>query len=128
MSENVFLETKWVGSPVKPGTSAPRYGAFLTSQEQVVMEFKGMRDALVLTNLRMIVIDPQGLRGKKVAIHSIPWKSISAFSLENSGTFDLDSELKVCGSGFDICEVQFARGVDVTEVARLLNHYILGEE
>ncbi|MYD91549.1 MAG: hypothetical protein F4Y08_14665 [Caldilineaceae bacterium SB0662_bin_9] len=40
----------------------------------------------------MIVIDPQGVRGKKVAINSIPWKSVTAFSRENAGTLDLDTE------------------------------------
>ena len=54
--------------------------------EVVKMEFKGMRDALVFTDQRLMVIDPQGLRGKKVAVSSIPWRSVSAFSLENSGT------------------------------------------
>ena len=73
----------------------------------------------------MIVVDPQGLRGKKVAVISIPWKSISAFSLENSGTFDLDAELKVCGSGFGVCELQFTRGTDVRDVSAFLNHKIL---
>ena len=76
----------FVGKPVKVGTSGEQYAAFLTEGEEVRMEFKGLRDALVFTDLRMIVVDPQGLRGKKVAVTSIPWKLVSAFSLENSGT------------------------------------------
>ena len=74
----------------------------------------------------MAVIDPQGLRGKKVAIASIPWKSISTFSVENSGTFDLDAELKVCGSGFGICEVEFTKGTNVGAVNGFINTKIFG--
>ena len=74
----------------------------------------------------MIVIDPQGLRGKKVSLASIPWKSISAFSVENSGTFDLDAELKVCGSGFGVCELEFSKGTDMNAINELLNNQIFG--
>ena len=74
----------------------------------------------------MVVIDPQGLMGKKCALVSIPWGSISAFSVENSGTFDLDAELKVCGSGFGVCELLFTKGTDVKTVNEFLNRKVLG--
>ena len=128
MAEQVkaLFDKKFIGNPVDVGTSKERYQDFLMEGEEVRMEFKGIRDALVFTDVRMIVVDPQGLRGKKVAVTSIPWKSISAFSLENSGTFDLDAELKVCGSGFGICELQFTKGTDVKAVSRFMNAKILG--
>ena len=90
------------------------------------MEFKRIRDALVFTDSRMIVIDPQGIMGKKVTVISIPWNSITAFSLENSGTFDLDAKMKVCGSGFGICELQFTKGTDAREVNSFLNRKVFG--
>ena len=86
MAEATLFDKKFIGSPVDIGTSADRYRNFLMAGEDVRMEFKGMRDALVFTDRRLIVVDPQGLRGKKVAVSSIPWKSVAAFSLENSGT------------------------------------------
>ena len=94
------FEKKFIGNPVPIGTSRDRYDGFLMEGEEVRREFKGLRDAMLFTDLRLVVIDPQGIRGKKVSIASIPWKSITAFSVENSGTFDLEAELKVCGSGF----------------------------
>ncbi len=121
-----LFEKKFIGNPVGIGTSKEQYQDFLMEAEEVRMEFKGLRDALVFTDLRMVVIDPQGLRGKKVAVASIPWKSISAFSVENSGTFDLDAELKVCGSGFGICELKFTKGTDVKAVNRFMNAKIFG--
>ena len=120
-AENTLFEKKFIGSPVEVGTSADRYQEFLMDGEVVKMEFKGMRDALVFTDQRLMVIDPQGLRGRKVAVSSIPWRSVSAFSLENSGTLDLDAELKVCGSGFGICELEFTKGTDVKAVNTFIN-------
>ena len=121
-----LFEKKFIGNPVEIGTSKERYQDFLMDGEEVRMEFKGIRDALVFTDIRMIVVDPQGLRGRKVSVASIPWKSVSAFSLENSGTFDLDAELKVCGSGFGICELQFTKGTDVKAVNKFVNTRIFG--
>ena len=43
----------------------------------------------------MIIVDKQGVTGKKVEYKSIPYKSISRFSVETSGHFDLDAELKI---------------------------------
>ena len=88
------------------------------------MEYKGIRDAALFTDKRLIIIDPQGLRGKKVCITSIPWRSINAFSVENSGTFDLDAELKVCGSGFGVCELEFMKGTDIKKINEFLNDKI----
>lgn len=119
-----FLSKKFVGNPVSIGASAERYSAFLMEGEQVQMEFKGLRDAALFTDRRFIVIDPQGLRGKKVSVSSFPWSKITAFSLENSGTLDLDAELKICGSGWGVCEVMFTKGVDVAKVARFINSKI----
>ena len=115
----------FAGERVAVGKSADRYKDFLLQGEEVLMEFKGIRDALVLTGSRILVIDPQGIRGKKVAIMSIPWHSITAFSVENSGTLDLDAELKVCGSGFGVCYLSFSRGTDMAAINKLLSEKVL---
>lgn len=122
--EKKFIEKKYVGRSVEIGTSKKRYEGFLMNNEKVLMEYKGIRDAALFTDKRLIIIDPQGLRGKKVSITSIPWRSINAFSVENSGTFDLDAELKVCGSGFGICEIQFMKGTDIKKINEFLNDKI----
>lgn len=121
-----FLSKKFVGDPVQIGKSAERYENFLMAGEQVQMEFKGIRDAAVFTDRRLIVIDPQGLRGKKVSVSSFPWKNVTAFSLENSGTLDLDAELKICGSGWGVCELMFTKGVDVSDISEFINEKVFG--
>lgn len=39
--------------------------------------------------------DIQGLTGSKKEYHSIPYKSITQFSVETAGSFDTDCDLKV---------------------------------
>ncbi|MDC2864395.1 PH domain-containing protein [Bacillus sp. BP-3] len=69
--------------------------AIMLDDEQVEHAYKLIRDLIVFTNRRMILVDKQGLTGKKTEFHSIPYKSITQFSIETAGHFDLDAELKI---------------------------------
>lgn len=72
-----------------------KYGNLLLDDETIEMGFKLIRDVYIFTDKRLILIDKQGLTGKKVDMLSLPYRSISRFSLETSGHFDLDAELKI---------------------------------
>lgn len=122
---NQFMGKVFVGSPADVGTFANRYDGWLAEGERVEREFRGMRDGMVLTTHRMIVINSQGIMGKKVEMTSFPWKAITAFALENSGTLDLEAELKIAGSGWGVCEVMFTKGTNVREVSQYLNAKII---
>jgi len=67
----------------------------LAANETVTSAFKLVRDLSVFTNKRLILIDKQGLTGRKVNYHSIPYKSITQFIVETAGHFDTDAELKI---------------------------------
>lgn len=67
----------------------------LAAGETVELAFQLIRDQFVFTSKRLILIDKQGLTGKKVEYLSIPYKSIARFSVETSGHFDLDAEMKL---------------------------------
>jgi hypothetical protein len=54
----------------------------------------------VFTNKRLILIDKQGITGRKVDYHSIPYRAITQFKIETAGHFDLDAELKIWISGY----------------------------
>lgn len=71
----------------------------LGDSESVVQAFKLVRDMFVFTNYRLIFIDKQGMTGKKVDYHSIPYKAITQFKVETAGHFDLDAELSIWVSG-----------------------------
>ncbi len=73
----------------------------LAESESVVSAYKLVRDLIVFTNKRFILIDKQGLTGRKVNYHSVPYKAVTQFIVETAGHFDTDSELKIWVSGQD---------------------------
>ncbi len=98
----------------------------LVEGEQVVKAFRVIRDMFVFTDKRLILIDKQGLTGKKAEYHSIPYKSISHFSVETAGTFDMDAELKIYITGnMNPIEREFRRGADIKGVQQTLAQYIM---
>lgn len=123
---NPFMGKVFVGNPATIGTAEKIYGPVLMDGEAVEMEFKGVRDGAVFTDRRFLVYNCQGLLGKKIEISTFPWRAITAFSVENSGTFDLDAEFKICGSGWGVCEVMFTKGTDVRTVLKYMNEKIFG--
>ncbi|KXX66808.1 PH domain-containing protein [Flammeovirga sp. SJP92] len=89
--------------------------------ENVEAAFKIFRDKWVFTNKRLIVLDVQGLTGKKKEYHSIPYKSITQFLVETAGNFDADSELKIWLSGQgEPLSYELSSGVDVVSLQKTL--------
>lgn len=100
--------------------------AVLVEGEQVFKAFRIIRDMFIFTDKRLILIDKQGITGKKAEYHSIPYKSISHFSVETAGTFDMDSELKIYVASNPIpIEREFKRGTDLIGVQKTLAYFIL---
>lgn len=100
--------------------------ALLVEAEKVLRAFKIIRDLFVFTNRRLILIDKQGITGRKSDYHSIPYKSISHFSVETAGSFDLDAEMKIYIAGNPVPIVrEFKKGTDLVAVQKTLADYIL---
>ena len=95
--------------------------------EKVEAGFKIIRDVFIFTDRRLVLIDKQGLTGRKVEYLSIAYKSISKFSVETAGTFDLDAELKIWVSSEKLPSVskKFNKSVDVYEVQKILASFVL---
>jgi len=94
----------------------------LINGEEVDVAFKLVRDLIVFTDKRLILVDKQGITGKKIEYHSIPFKSISHFSVETAGHFDLDAELKIWISGAQTPAVskQFKKDTNIYDVQKVL--------
>ncbi|MDR7208872.1 PH domain-containing protein [Flavobacterium piscis] len=105
-----------------------KYGQLLTDNEEIEMGFKLIRDTFIFTNKRLILVDVQGLTGSKTEYKSISYKSITRFSVETAGTFELDAELKIWVSSETQPSIikQFNKSVNVYEVQKVLAHHVLG--
>ena len=99
-----------------------KYGRLLTESEEIELGFSLLRDIFMFTNKRLILIDIQGLTGKKQEYLSLPYRHISRFSLETAGTFDLDAELKIWISSENVPSVskRFNKSIDIYAVQRYL--------
>lgn len=82
-------------------------GKMLTAAETPIFAAKTVRDYAIFTDKRILVVDKQGIMGKKVEYFTIPYKSIVAYAIETAGTFDLDSEIKLHLSGGLEIELDF---------------------
>lgn len=94
----------------------------LVPGEQVTLAFSLIRDLIVFTEFRLILVDKQGVTGKKTSYKSLPYRSISRFSVETSGHFDFDAELKIwVSSAVEPSEVlQFKSDSSVIEIQQAL--------
>ena len=103
------------------------FGQLLIEGEQIELGFKLIRDTFIFTTKRLILVDKQGLTGSKTEYKSISYKSISRFSIETAGTFDLDAELKIWVSSElqPSIKKQFNKSVNVYEVQKVLAHHVL---
>ncbi|MEO1431888.1 MAG: PH domain-containing protein [Cyanobacteria bacterium J06633_8] len=113
-------------SEVNPEKLEKELASLMIEGESMHKAFKLIRDLVVFTNKRIILIDKQGMTGKKTEFLSIPYKSIKYFSKESAGTLDLDAEIKIWISGDDVPrEFQFKRDNAVDEVYQILSYYTL---
>jgi hypothetical protein len=104
-----------------------QYSQLLCDGEEIELGFKLIRDMFIFTNKRLILVDKQGLTGSKTEYKSISYKSISRFSVETAGTFDLDAELKIWVSSElqPSIKKQFNKSVNVYDVQKVLAHHVL---
>lgn len=92
--------------------------------EEIYQCYKTIRDQAAMTNMRLIVMDKQGLTGKKVEVYSLPYSSINMWSSENAGTFDINSELELWTRAGHI-KINLARDCDIREFDKILGSAIL---
>lgn len=98
----------------------------LADGERIERAFKVIRDMYIFTSGRLLLIDKQGMTGKKVDYTSIPYKSISTFTVETAGHFDMDAELKLYISGHrEPLTKELKSGSDVVGIQKLLANKIL---
>ena len=87
------------GSDLSPAEVNEQMAGILTEGEPVQVAFRILRDLIVFTDRRLILVDKQGITGRKVSYLTVPYRAITAFSVETAGSFDLDSELAIWVSG-----------------------------
>ena len=113
-------------SEVDAGKLQTEFAQVLTPGERVEKAYQLVRDMFVFTDKRLIFVNRQGLTGSKVEYQSIPYRSITRFSIETAGTFDLDAELKIWLTGGPApVQMQFNKKLSIYTVQNVLASYVL---
>ncbi|MBB3950467.1 PH domain-containing protein [Aureimonas jatrophae] len=93
----------------------------LLPDEGIEVAFQIVRDQIVFTDRRLILVDKQGVSGRKRAYHSVPYRAITMFSIETAGSFDADAELRIWIAGQPTPLTQkLSRGVDLSGISQAL--------
>ncbi len=98
--------------------------SLLVNGEEILQCYSTIRDKAALTNKRLIICDTQGVIGKKKEIYSLPYRSIDMWSSENSGTFDLDTELDLWTKAGHF-KLKLSSKCDIREFDSILGNGIL---
>lgn len=97
----------------------------LGGNETMEKAFVLVRDLMVFTNKRLILVDKQGLTGKKKEYLSIPYRSILRFSVESRGHFDMEAELRIWLTAEPEPRLfTFRRDKSILEIQRALATYL----
>lgn len=116
-----FLKLK----PVKNNTYANDITPMFVPGEEIISTYQAIRDGVVFTTRRIIVINIQGFTGKKKDFTTLPYSKIQAYSVETAGHFDLDSELELWFSGLGKIKLEFVSNANVTEICKMISMHVL---
>lgn len=113
-------------SKISPEKIQEEFRQILATGEKVEHAYQLIRDFFVFTDKRLVMVNKQGITGSKMDYHSIPYKSITHFSIETAGHFDLEAELKIWISGVATpIQKQFNKKLNIYEVQSVLATYVL---
>lgn len=116
-----FLKLKPVAHSTYSGMITPMF----VPGEEIIGTYQAIRDGVVFTNKRIIVINIQGITGKKKDFTSLPYSKIQAYSVESAGVLDLDSELELWFSGLGRIKLEFVTQANVSEICKMISMHVL---
>lgn len=100
------------------------FSQILLPDEKLQQAYQVIRDLIVFTDRRLILVDKQGLTGSKRQFMSVPYRSIVRFSAETKGHFDLESDLHIWLSGTDSpISKTFSKDSAILDVQKALAQY-----
>ncbi|WP_417358002.1 PH domain-containing protein [Gallaecimonas pentaromativorans] len=115
-----------MGSAVSSEKIDALIGPLLADGERIDKAYQLVRDLFVFTDKRIILLDKQGLTGKKQFVLSVPYSKITKYALETAGHFDLDAEIKLwVGSEPEPISRELGKGNDVRELYKALSNHLL---
>ena len=110
---------------IKPEEINKELLKLFVEEEKLIQAFKTVRDQVVFTTKRILVMNIQGLTGKRTSYISYPYKKMISFGIQTAGLIDIDSELFFTMMDGTKILFDFSNKVDIKNICRFLNPYIL---
>ncbi len=112
--------------PMDPGQATAEFSRLLSQGEQIYAAFDFVRDAMLFTNGRLIFVDKQGLTGRKIEYLSIPYRSITHFSVQTEGHLFAEARMHIWVDNLkDPIEKEFNNSVDIYQVQGILSAFVV---
>jgi hypothetical protein len=107
--------------PMNPSDANDEFARLLAQGEKIYAAFDWVRDAMLFTNGRLILVDKQGITGKKIEYMSIPYRSITHFAVQTEGHLMAEATLTIWIDNVkDPIEKEFNDKVDIYQVQGVL--------
>jgi len=103
----------------------PEVNSLLVSDEEIIQCFKTIRDQVIFTNKRVLVVNVKGATGKKVAYFSYPYSKVQYFGVETAGLLDIDSELILAFNDGNRLQFDFKAQVDIARICSIISSFVL---
>ena len=97
----------------------------LIPEEQVLSAYRDVRDWVIFTDRRIVSVNVESMTGKKKNFTSLPYSTVSAFSVEPAGVLDVDSRMELWFSGLGRVRFEFTGGSDTVAISRMIARYAL---
>ena len=98
---------------------------FLVGGEDMVQAFETIRDQVIFTTKRIIVVNVKGITGKKRSYISYPYSKVQYFGVESAGLLDIDSELILAFTDGSKLSFDFRSNVDIIKISKCVAQFVL---
>ena len=103
----------------------PEVQDFYVDGEVTIQAFQTIRDQVVFTNKRIMVVNVQGITGKKISYLSYPYSKVQYFGIETAGFLDIDSELILAFNNGAHLQFDFKSHVDIKKICAYISSYVI---
>lgn len=107
-------------SLAKPEQTSSWADELMCPSEFITMGFSSSTHNIVFTNKRIIIMSSEGISSKKKVFTSIPYSSISYFSIDTAGIIINSTGLELYVKDYGLLKIQFNSETDIKEIGRIL--------
>ena len=125
--KDTSLENMWTWTFFREVEVPDDASELLLKDERAIAAFATFRDIALFTNKRLIIKDVQGLTGKKIEIYSLPYSSILAWSSENAGMLDINSEIEIWTLAGKV-KINLKRDINIRKFDKLIAACLLRDK